>query len=496
MANTFVPITSLPILPGTPGVAEWLPIQAAGITYRVEARSFPLVTDSLLTWGGQQPSLPGSRQLIAGAGIQFNDNSVTLEIESLVSGQVDSIVAGTGIDVDSTDPVNPVVSVDESYPFEWAADHQWEDGFKAIFGDDDDLSISHDGTNGHVENVTGDLIFDIGAFTAALRLASSDGNIHAFYGEVIGDPGTEDTGIMLNGTLIDSVLKTSDLGWGNLAQFILHRHSTGFGPWLVGARSHSDDETHAIVEDGDDLLGLLAVGWDGAGTYRVSSAIEHRVDGTPGVTDMPGMVVISTVPSGANQTLMERVRVRADGSVEFVDLFAFQADGSLGLGVTPTYGSAGDVLISGGAGNPVTWAAGGGGGSIDSVNAGVGITVDSSTPADPIVNLDVRVDTTAASGTTLTLDIDDGPCFDVTLDDDCTISLDNPYAAGNLCQVTIILRQGGAGGHTVTWFNAPRWSLGQVPVLSAGAGAIDVIQLITIDEGTTWMGGQVMADVS
>lgn len=71
-SNTFIPITSLPILPGTPTVSMWLPIQAAGVTWRVDARSFPLVTDTLLTWNDQVASLPGSRMIEAGPGVSIS----------------------------------------------------------------------------------------------------------------------------------------------------------------------------------------------------------------------------------------------------------------------------------------------------------------------------------------------------------------------------------------------------------------------------------------
>lgn len=79
-ANQFVPILSLPILPGYPTVSQWMPIQAVGVTYRVEARSFPLPTDTFLTWQDQQGDLVNSRPLVAGAGITFNITPTEFQI--------------------------------------------------------------------------------------------------------------------------------------------------------------------------------------------------------------------------------------------------------------------------------------------------------------------------------------------------------------------------------------------------------------------------------
>lgn len=71
-ANQFIPITDLPLLPGLPALGHFLPIQAAGVTYKVDARSFPSPNDTMLTWVSQTTDLPGSRMLTAGAGIAIS----------------------------------------------------------------------------------------------------------------------------------------------------------------------------------------------------------------------------------------------------------------------------------------------------------------------------------------------------------------------------------------------------------------------------------------
>lgn len=139
---------------------------------------------------------------------------------------------------------------------------------------------------------------------------------------IAGDPGTEGTGIVVNGTLFESVLKASDLGGTNVAETILHRHSTGLPPILVGSRSHSNDDTHSIVLDGDGLLSIFGVGWDGV-DYAISSEIRMEVDGTPGIDDMPGQISFLTSPAGSDNPV-ERMVIGPDGIVSISGTAAFQ----------------------------------------------------------------------------------------------------------------------------------------------------------------------------
>lgn len=119
------------------------------------------------------------------------------------------------------------------------------------------------------------------------------------FGKIIaGNPGFEGSGITIHGVTYESSAKVSDLDGTNLAQFILHRHSTTTPPVIVAARSNTDDETHAIVTDGQILFALFASGHDGA-DYELAASISFEVDGTPGNNDMPGRIVFSTTPDGA-----------------------------------------------------------------------------------------------------------------------------------------------------------------------------------------------------
>lgn len=124
---------------------------------------------------------------------------------------------------------------------------------------------------------------------------------------ICGDPGTEGSGIDVSGTTYNSILKVSDLGGSNQAQFIMHRHSTTIPAVIVGARSNSDDSSHGVVSNGQRFLRIIGVGWDGA-DYAIGAAIDMAVDGAPGANDMPGRIVFSTTPDGS-QAPVERMRI-------------------------------------------------------------------------------------------------------------------------------------------------------------------------------------------
>lgn len=98
------------------------------------------------------------------------------------------------------------------------------------------------------------------------------------------------------------------------------------------------------------------------------------------------------------------------------------------------------------------------------------------------------VSTVAASGSSETLDLADGNVHDVTLTDDCTISLTGA-TAGVSCFMEIWLRQDGSGNREVTWPGSVVWVGGSAPVLQTDPAAVDVVVLQTLDGGTNWLGG-------
>ena len=57
---------------------------------------------------------------------------------------------------------------------------------------------------------------------------------------VIGNPGTEDDGISLDGTIFDSVLKVTEIGTTNIASLTLHRHSQILPISIITTRSRGE----------------------------------------------------------------------------------------------------------------------------------------------------------------------------------------------------------------------------------------------------------------
>lgn len=93
-----------------------------------------------------------------------------------------------------------------------------------------------------------------------------------------------------------------------------------------------------------------------------------------------------------------------------------------------------------------------------------------------------------SSGTTHTVDLQDGNVHQVTLDGDCTFTFSNPAVSGTASSFTLILIQDGSGGHTPTFPGTVKWAGGSAPTITATASAIDILTFLTTDGGTSWYG--------
>jgi hypothetical protein len=98
--------------------------------------------------------------------------------------------------------------------------------------------------------------------------------------------------------------------------------------------------------------------------------------------------------------------------------------------------------------------------------------------------------TPSSSSGTLTLDLENGHNFEVTLTENVTtLTISNPPASGKAGAFTLILKQDATGGRTVTWPASMKWAGGTAPTLSTDANAVDILTFITTDAGTTWYSG-------
>lgn len=91
-----------------------------------------------------------------------------------------------------------------------------------------------------------------------------------------------------------------------------------------------------------------------------------------------------------------------------------------------------------------------------------------------------------ASAATIDLDIETGNTFDVTMDQNTTLTFSNPTASGNACSFTLFLRQNGTGGWAVTFPASVAWEAQTAPTLSTTASQYHIFSFLTIDGGTTW----------
>lgn len=104
----------------------------------------------------------------------------------------------------------------------------------------------------------------------------------------------------------------------------LHRHgaTAAAGAQLYGARSRGTEAAPTVVSNGDRLLSITAVGYDGT-DYATGAQIDFDVSAAPGNNDMPTDIIFKTSPDGS-QTLTERARIKSNGSVNIDGLTASQ----------------------------------------------------------------------------------------------------------------------------------------------------------------------------
>lgn len=95
--------------------------------------------------------------------------------------------------------------------------------------------------------------------------------------------------------------------------------------------------------------------------------------------------------------------------------------------------------------------------------------------------------TPSSSSGTLTLNLENGNVFEVTLTENvATLTLSNPPASGKAGSLTLILKQDATGGRTFAWPAAVKSAGGTDPTISSAANAVDIYTLLTTDAGTTW----------
>ena len=133
----------------------------------------------------------------------------------------------------------------------------------------------------------------------------------------VGDMGSETGGVNINGTTYQSSFKVSDIGGANVAQTILHKHSTSFEPLIVGARSNSDTASHANLTSGQNVFTIYGAGWAGT-NYKLFGSILIGADADGAISDTasPGRIRFRTSRKGSvNPT--DAITIDSNGDTTF-----------------------------------------------------------------------------------------------------------------------------------------------------------------------------------
>jgi hypothetical protein len=111
-----------------------------------------------------------------------------------------------------------------------------------------------------------------------------------------------------------------------------------------------------IVNNNDEIGKIDFVGADGT-QYVEAARIVCEVDGTPGVNDMPGRIVLSTTADGASSPT-ERMRIRANGeltTLSSIDAFAPKSTVGAGTSSALIYGRHSATTVNDGTTSFIVW---------------------------------------------------------------------------------------------------------------------------------------------
>lgn len=141
----------------------------------------------------------------------------------------------------------------------------------------------------------------------------------------------------INGSSVSTRLALHQADSATAASVEAHQYSNTAGRGAIAyfARSRGTSGTPLVVQSGDTLGQIDAVGYDGT-DYALAASIEFEVDGTPGSNDMPGRIVFKTSPDGS-QTLATALTIASDKSATFVGTVTMPTPFTLGaVSVTTT----------------------------------------------------------------------------------------------------------------------------------------------------------------
>jgi hypothetical protein len=141
--------------------------------------------------------------------------------------------------------------------------------------------------------------------------------------------------------------------------------------------------------------------------------------------------------------------------------------GAVGVGSSPSYGSSGQIFISGGSAASPTWTS----------------TLTTPTLSNPTITGYTETTVTANTSTAYTINIANGTLQILTLTGNCTYTFPTATAGKSF---TLFQLQDATGSRTVTWPASVKWPGGTAPTITATASKGD--KFVFTADGTYWWG--------
>jgi hypothetical protein len=310
---------------------------AAAASAAAAAASFDAFDDIYLGAKSSDPSVDNDGNALTVGDQYFNTSANELRVYNGSTWQTASTVGGTVTSLSVTGATtlaqNPTLSAGTANGVAYL------NGSKALTTGS---VLKFDGTTFDAPNS----VISSSSSAAALRITQT-GTGNALVVEDSANPDAtpfvvDATGDVLIGSATSIAGAFSDQGKLQVAQntgeavqqnFAFLGNSAGSYLYLNKSRNGTIG-TNTVVQNGDDLGGLIFAGADGT-TYHRGASITASVDGVPGTNDMPGRLVFATT---------------ADGAVNPTERMRLDSSGNLGIGTSSPSAKltvAGSTLITG-----------------------------------------------------------------------------------------------------------------------------------------------------
>jgi len=103
-----------------------------------------------------------------------------------------------------------------------------------------------------------------------------------------------------------------------------------------------------------------------------------------------------------------------------------------------------------------------------------------------ISNVSEKINNLGNTGTSATINLNNGNFVTATLNENCTFTFTNP--ASEASSFTLLLTNDGTSGRTITWPASVVWPGGTIPNRTTAANKTDIYVFFTVNSGTKWYG--------